>query len=83
MEQTCYRYECLIQGKKVEKFKSAFDGNVKQYNFDKQFLLDENNINIIEDDKKENKMNKIGRAIKDGFIKVGKKIGIGNNNDKK
>ena len=83
MEQTCYRYECLIQGKKVEKFKSAFDGNVKQYNFDKQFLLDENNINIIEDNKKENKMYKIGRAIKDGFIKVGKKIGIGNNNDKK
>jgi len=83
MEQTCYRYECLLQGKKIEKFKSAFDGNVKQYNFDKQFLLDENNINIIEDDKKENKMNKIGRAIKDGFIKVGKKIGIGNNNDKK
>ena len=76
MEQTCYRYECLIQGKKVEKFKSAFDGNVKKYYFYKPGLLEEKNINInvIKDEKKEKKMNKIGRAIKNGFFKVGQKI---------
>ena len=76
MEQTCYRYECLLQGKKVEKFKSSFDGNVKKYYFYKPGLLEENNINIndIEDEKKEKKMTKFGRAIKKGFLKVGKKI---------
>ena len=76
MEQTCYRYECLLQGKKVEKFKSSFDGNVKKYYFYKPGLLEENNINIneIEDEKKEKKMKKFGRAIKNSFLKVGKKI---------
>ena len=76
MEQTCYRYECLLQGKKVEKFKSSFDGNVKKYYFYKPGLLEENNINIndIEEEKKEKKMKKFGRAIKNGFLKVGKKI---------
>ena len=79
MEQTCYRFECLIQGKKVEKFKSAFDGNGKKYYFYKPNLLEENinmNINVIEQDqKKEKKMKKFGRAIKNGFKKVGQKLG--------
>lgn len=78
MEQTCYRFECLIQGKKVEKFKSAFDGNGKKYYFYKPNLLEENmnmNINVIEQDqKKEKKMKKFGRAIKNGFKKVGQKL---------
>ena len=79
MEQTCYRFECLIQGKKVEKFKSAFDGNGKKYYFYKPNLLEENinmNINVIEQDqKKEKKMKKFGRDIKNGFKKVGQKLG--------
>lgn len=79
MEQTCYRFECLIQGKKVEKFKSAFDGNGKKYYFYKPNLLEENinmNIDVIEQDqKKEKKMKKFGRAIKNGFKKVGQKLG--------
>ena len=79
MEQTCYRFECLVQGKKVEKFKSAFDGNEKKYYFNKPNLLEENmniNINVIEkDQKKEKKMQKFGRAIKNGFKKVGQKLG--------
>ena len=79
MEQTCYRFECLVQGKKVEKFKSAFDGNEKKYYFNKPNLLEENmniNINVIEkDQKKEKKMQKFGRAIKNGFKKVGEKLG--------
>ena len=76
MEQTCYRYECLLQGKKLEKFKSSFDGNAKKYYFYRPALLEENitKINEIEDEKKEKKMKKFGRAIKDGFLKVGKKI---------
>jgi len=79
MEQTCYRFECLMQGKKIEKFKSAFDGNVRKYYFYKPNLLEENinmNINVIEQDqKKEKKMKKFGRAIKNGFKKVGQKLG--------
>ena len=80
MEQTCYRYECLIQGKKVEKFKSAFDGNVKKYYFYKDNLIEENNninINVIEGEgpKKEKKMKKFGKAIKNSFHKIGQKIG--------
>ena len=76
MEQTCYRYECLIQGKKVEKFKSAFNGNTKKYYFYRPGLLEEKNINInvIEGPKKEKKISKFGKAIKNGFLKVGKKI---------
>ena len=76
MEQTCYRYECLIQGKKVEKFKSAFNGNTKKYYFYKPIILDEKNVNInaMEEQKKEKKISKFGRAIKNGFLKVGKKM---------
>ena len=79
MEQTCYRFECLIQGKKVEKFKSAFEGNGKKYYFNKDNLLAENvNIDISEiekDQKKERKMKRFGRALKNGLIKVGQKLG--------
>ena len=79
MEQTCYRFECLIQGKKVEKFKSAFDGNGKKYYFNKSNLLEENinmNLDVIEQDlKKEKKMKRFGRAIKNSFKKVGRKLG--------
>ena len=80
MEQTCFRYECLIQGKKPEKFWSAFDGNVKKYYFNKENLLEEinniNNININiiegqEPPKKEKKGNTFGQALK----KFGQKIG--------
>lgn len=76
IEQVCYRYECLLQGKKVEKFKSAFDGNVKKYYFYKERLFeeDDNNINIndIEDQKKEKRRNRFGRAIKNIFKKNSK-----------
>ncbi len=76
IEQVCYRYECLLQGKKVEKFKSAFDGNVKKYYFYKESLLqeDDNNINIndIEGQKKEKRRNRFGRAIKNIFKKNSK-----------
>ena len=41
IEQTCYRYECLLLGRKVEKFKSAFDGNVKKYYFYKETILED------------------------------------------
>ena len=71
-EQTCYRYEYLIQGKKVEIFKSVFEGNIKKYYFYKPGLLEEKNINIKYDKrwKKRKKMNKIGKTIKKGFIKI-------------
>ena len=66
LEQTCYRYECLIQGKKLEKFKSAFNGNIKKYYFDRLSLLEDkecngnNNINTNgEEPKKETKMKKL------------------------
>ena len=76
IEQVCYRYECLLQGKKVEKFKSAFDGNVKKYYFYKESLLqeDDNNINIndIEGQKKEKRRNRFVRAIKNIFKKNSK-----------
>ena len=82
IEQTCYRFECLKQGKKVEKFKSAFDGNVTKYYFYQPTLLEEddndgniniNNINVIESPKKEKKIKSIGRAIKNGFLNLGKR----------
>jgi hypothetical protein len=92
IEQTCYRYECLLQGKKVEKFKSAFDGNVKKYYFYKPNLLEDDNnlntninINVIESPKspkKEKKIKVFGRALKNGFLNLGKRHSKSNNKSK-
>ena len=33
MEQTCWRFECMNHGKKIEPFRSAFEGNNRHYTF--------------------------------------------------
>ena len=77
IEQTCYRYECLLIGRKVEKFKSAFDGNVKKYYFYKETILEEpkiNNMNksdVIEQ-KGEKKRTRFMNFIKNGFRRKSK-----------
>ena len=39
MEQTCFRYENLMNDRRVEQFRSSFTGNSRQYYFDKSALL--------------------------------------------
>ena len=68
MDQTCLRYENLIKDKKIEGYKSAFDGNTKKYNFIKENLFNNN------DNKEENKYLKriktFGDTMKKGFYSV-------------
>ena len=49
IEQTCARYEALMNDKKIDPFYSSFSGNTRQYYFDKNnmFGLKENNITGI------------------------------------
>ena len=41
MQQTCYRFDCLMKNNKVEKFKSADNGNAKKYTYNVETLFDE------------------------------------------
>ena len=49
IEQTCARYEALMNDKKLDPFYSSFSGNTRQYYFDKNnmFGLKEDNISGI------------------------------------
>ena len=83
IEQTCYRYECLILGRKVEKFKSAFDGNVKKYYFYKETILEDpkinnSNNNDVDYQKGEKKRTKFMNFIKNGFRRKSKSKEIKN-----
>jgi hypothetical protein len=78
MEQTCYRYECLKQDKKVEPFMSAFDGNMRRYSFNSGNLFKEKEYIPYSYVEKENRvisgLEKFGNTIKDGACFVGNKI---------
>ena len=43
IEQTCARYEALINGRVVEPFCSSFSGNSRQYYFNKNNILGKQN----------------------------------------
>jgi hypothetical protein len=79
MEQTCYRYECLQNGKEIEPFRSACDGNLRRYSFNRKALLEEKKyVPFNNTDKKENKfvsgLEKVGSSLKNGAFFVGRKI---------
>ena len=78
MEQTCYRYECLKNDKKVEPFYSSFDGNSRRYFFDAGNIFKEKEYIPYSHVEQENKvlsgLEKFGGAIKDGALFVGGKI---------
>ena len=78
MEQTCFRYQCLKNDKKLEPFKSAFDGNTRRYFFDRENLFKEKKYIPYSHVEKENKvltgLEKFGHTLKDGAFFVGKKI---------
>lgn len=71
MEQTCCRFECMMKGRKVESFMSAFNGNNKRYKFDKQHLFEEIQYIPTNNTEKEGKgktgMQKIGSTLKKSF----------------
>ena len=46
MEQTCYRYQCLKNDQKCDKFNSAFDGNSRKYFFDRENLFKEKKYSL-------------------------------------
>ena len=78
MEQTCYRYECLRNDKKVEPFHSAFDGNSRKYFFDAKNMFNEKEYIPYSKVEQENNfisgLEQFGNAVKDGAIFVGQKI---------
>ena len=78
MEQTCFRYQCLKNDKKLEPFKSAFEGNTRRYFFDRENLFKEKKYIPYSHVEKENKvltgLEKFGHTLKDGAFFVGKKI---------
>ena len=78
MEQTCYRYECVKNNRKVEPFQSAFDGNTRKYFFDSKNLLSEKSYipysNVEEQSPTMSGLEKFGNTIKEGAFYVGRKI---------
>ena len=78
MEQTCHRYECLKNDKKVEPFMSAFDGNNRRYSYNGANLFKEKEYIPYAYVEKENKvlsgLERFGNTIKDGACFVGQKI---------
>ena len=46
MEQTCARYEDLMNNRNVEPFRSSFFGNTRQYYFNKDYMFGKQNDNI-------------------------------------
>ena len=78
MEQTCYRYECLMKDKKLEPFQSASEGNSRRYFFNKNKLFEEKEYVPFNNTEKENKfvsgLEKFGHSLKDGAFFVGRAI---------
>ena len=78
MEQTCFRYECLRNDKKVEPFRSAFDGNSRNYFYDAKNMFKEKEYIPYSKVEQENNimsgLEQFGNAIKDGAVFVGQKI---------
>ena len=78
MEQTCFRYECLKNDKKVDKFQSAFDGNSKRYFFDRNGIFKEKEYIPYSKVEQENPvlsgLEEFGNKLKDGAFFVGNKI---------
>ena len=74
MQQTCYRFECLIKNKKVEKFKSASNGNAKKYTYNVETLFDEPEENEKKLVKEKSGIRKFGHNVKESIFKVGRSI---------
>ena len=58
MEQTCFRYENLMNDRRVDQFRSSFTGNSRQYYFDKNALLGTQDNNLRMNDFNEYYKNK-------------------------
>ena len=78
MEQTCYRYQCLRNDKKVEPFQSAFDGNSRKYFFDANNMFKEKEYIPYSKVEQENQilsgLENFGNTLKEGAMFVGQKI---------
>ena len=72
MQQTCYRFECLVKSKKVEKFKSAFNGNAKKYAYNPEILFDDPADYLKLMNKERTGIRKFGHNVKEGLFKVGR-----------
>ena len=83
MEQTCFRYDCLMHDRTVDKFFSSFSGNRKRYQVNRSSLFRDNtnytpfhgyshdNSQFSNYNEFANTMDRIGSGIKKGAITVG------------
>lgn len=74
MNQTCYRYERFIINQSYDKFYSAFDGNIKVYNFNKDYLLTYIDSNKENSNKYVEGLKKFGGVMKKGIFTAGKVV---------
>ena len=75
MYQTCYRFEKLITNETYEDFYSAFDGNIKDYSINKEFIL---SYIQTQENKNKNKnisgLKNFGGKLKKGIFSAGKAV---------
>ena len=73
MYQTCYRFERLITNQPYENFHSAFDGNIKVYNINKELIL-----SYLDSQEHKNKyvegLKSLGGVLKKGILTAGKVV---------
>lgn len=83
MEQTCSRYENLMNDRKVDQFQSAFNGNTRIYYYNAEAMFkDSSNMNYIaytgsqpsSNSEFVEKLESFGGTVKDGVFFVGGKI---------
>ena len=78
MEQTCWRFECMNHNKRIEPFRSAFEGNNRNYTFNKETLFKEQEYvpynNVERENKTRTGIEKFGHAVKGGLISFGKAV---------
>ena len=74
MEQTLYRYDNLMKGKKVEPFHSAFDGNSRRYEFNPKTFYSKSNYTGYNSFDHESKLETTMDKIKSGVFKIGSVI---------
>ena len=72
MNQTCHRFERYVSNLNFDKFYSAFEGNNKEYTFNREYIT--LNLETKEPNKYVEGLKKIGGVMKKGIFTAGKVV---------